>query len=62
MWPHLKDHIYKNDPEPGQQQLADGQRFRVEGATVRAVHSPGHSEDHMWYDALRLGVAVARSS
>lgn len=50
MWPHLKDQVYKNDPEPGQQQIVDGQIFRVEGATVRAVHAPGHSEDHMWYE------------
>ncbi|TQV90958.1 hypothetical protein V2A60_008418 [Cordyceps javanica] len=49
MYPHLKDHIYKNDPEPGQQNIADGQVFRVEGATVTAVHAPGHSKDHMCF-------------
>jgi glyoxylase-like metal-dependent hydrolase (beta-lactamase superfamily II) len=27
----------------------DGQTFSVEGATIRAVHSPGHSHDHMCF-------------
>ena len=27
----------------------DGQIFSVEGATIRAVHSPGHSHDHMCF-------------
>ncbi|OAL44744.1 metallo-beta-lactamase superfamily protein [Pyrenochaeta sp. DS3sAY3a] len=49
LYPHLKDHIYKNDPEPGQQNIEDGQLFCVEGATVEAVHTPGHSEDHMCF-------------
>lgn len=49
MYPHTEDHIYKNDPEPGQQDIEDGQVFRVEGATVTALHAPGHSEDHMCF-------------
>jgi endoribonuclease LACTB2 len=39
--------VYKNDPDGGQLDLADGQNFGVEGATVRAVHTPGHTTDHM---------------
>lgn len=27
--------------------LKDGQEFTVEGATVRVVHTPGHTEDHI---------------
>lgn len=49
MYPHLKDHIYKNDPDPGQQDIREGQEFCVEGATVVALHCPGHSEDHMCF-------------
>jgi glyoxylase-like metal-dependent hydrolase (beta-lactamase superfamily II) len=49
LYPQLKDHIYKNDPEPGQQNIVDGQVFKVQGATVKAVHAPGHSEDHMCF-------------
>ena len=49
MYPHVKDHIYKNDPEPDQQDIGNGQVFRVEGATVTALHAPGHSEDHMCF-------------
>lgn len=39
--------IYKNDPEKGQLEITDGQKFEVEGATLTAVHTPGHTEDHM---------------
>ncbi|KAF2723084.1 Metallo-hydrolase/oxidoreductase [Polychaeton citri CBS 116435] len=49
LYPHLTDHIYKNEPDRGQQDITDGQVFRVEGATVRAIHVPGHSEDHMCF-------------
>lgn len=27
--------------------LADGQEFQTDGATVRVVHTPGHTEDHV---------------
>ena len=36
-------------PGKGQNPIPDGQTFRVEGATERAVHSPGHSHDHMCF-------------
>lgn len=49
MYPHLTDAIYKNTPEPSQQPIMDGQVFKLEGATIRAVHSPGHSHDHMCF-------------
>nr|UIK22912.1 putative metallo-beta-lactamase domain protein [Trichoderma rhododendri] len=49
MYPHLADAIYKNSPEPTQNPINDGQVFKVEGATVRAVHAPGHSHDHMCF-------------
>ncbi|KAK3210408.1 hypothetical protein GRF29_44g2657118 [Pseudopithomyces chartarum] len=46
MYPHLQNAIYKNMPSDTQQAVADGQVFTVEGATLRAVHAPGHAEDH----------------
>lgn len=49
IFPHLSGSIYKHTPDKGQQPISDGQVFRVEGATVRAVHSPGHSHDHMCF-------------
>ena len=49
LYPHLTDSIYKNEPEEGQRKITDGQVFQVEGATVRAIHVPGHSEDHMCF-------------
>ncbi|KAG5961370.1 hypothetical protein E4U57_001818 [Claviceps arundinis] len=49
IYPHLEHDIYKNEPESGQQDIVDGQIFRVEGATVRALHAPGHSDDHMCF-------------
>jgi glyoxylase-like metal-dependent hydrolase (beta-lactamase superfamily II) len=39
--------FYKNTPSDGQLDIEDGQTFQVEGATLRTVHSPGHTQDHM---------------
>ncbi|EEQ31625.1 metallo-beta-lactamase superfamily protein [Microsporum canis CBS 113480] len=41
-----EDDVYKNSPDAGQQPIHDGQVFSVPGATLRAVHTPGHAEDH----------------
>ncbi|KAF2844829.1 putative metallo-beta-lactamase domain protein [Plenodomus tracheiphilus IPT5] len=46
MYPHLERSIYKNDPSKNQQPIPDGSVFSVEGATLRAVHAPGHADDH----------------
>ncbi|KAL8281762.1 hypothetical protein RB597_009466 [Gaeumannomyces tritici] len=56
--------VHKNEPEgDGQRPIRDGQRFAVEGATLRAVLTPGHSSDHACFvleedDALFTGDAV----
>ncbi|KAK1830541.1 metallo-beta-lactamase superfamily protein [Podospora conica] len=39
--------VYKHTPGPGQHAIADGQRFEVEGATLTAWHTPGHTGDHV---------------
>ena len=39
--------IHKNQPDAGQLDITDGQKFQVPGATVTAVHTPGHTIDHM---------------
>ncbi|KAI1340673.1 Metallo-hydrolase/oxidoreductase [Xylariaceae sp. FL0016] len=39
--------IFKSSPGPSQQNIAHGQVFEVEGATLKAVHTPGHTTDHM---------------
>ena len=49
MYPDLSSSIYKHTPSKTQQPITDGQIFRVEGATIRAVHTPGHSHDHMCF-------------
>ncbi|KAL4987313.1 putative metallo-beta-lactamase domain protein [Aspergillus falconensis] len=49
MYPHLAGRVYKNSPDHSQQPIEDGQIFAVEGATIRAVHAPGHSHDHMCF-------------
>lgn len=43
------DRVYKNQPDSGQNPIRDGEVFRVEGATVRAVFTPGHARDHMCF-------------
>ncbi|CAL8583220.1 Atrochrysone carboxyl ACP thioesterase dmxR1 [Xanthoria parietina] len=47
LYPDLSTGIYKNSPDEGQQEIEDGQIISVEGATIKAVHTPGHSHDHM---------------
>jgi glyoxylase-like metal-dependent hydrolase (beta-lactamase superfamily II) len=49
LYPHLSESIFKHTPSKDQKSIADGQTFKVEGATIRAVHSPGHSHDHMCF-------------
>lgn len=39
--------IYKHKPDAGQLDIHDGQRFQVEGATLTAHYTPGHTVDHM---------------
>ncbi|KAM5438672.1 hypothetical protein McanMca71_002359 [Microsporum canis] len=41
--------VYKHDPEQGEGQggIEDGQVFSVVGATVKALHTPGHTKDHI---------------
>jgi ribonuclease/clavin/mitogillin len=52
--------VYKCDPQEGWLAIEDGQSFQVEGATLTAVHTPGHTTDHMAFilkeeDALFTG-------
>jgi glyoxylase-like metal-dependent hydrolase (beta-lactamase superfamily II) len=42
-----KTQIFKKDPEEGWADIADGQKFETEGATLRAFYSPGHTTDHI---------------
>lgn len=49
LYPDLSKSIYKHSPSRTEQPIANGQVFTVEGATVRAVHAPGHSHDHMCF-------------
>ncbi|KAK6080032.1 metallo-beta-lactamase superfamily protein [Seiridium cupressi] len=39
--------IYKRDPHQGWLDIEEGQTFEVEGASLKAVHTPGHAIDHM---------------
>lgn len=49
LYPHLENSVYKNQPERNQQDVKNGQLFCVDGATIRALHVPGHSADHMCF-------------
>jgi len=46
MYLHLSTSIFKHTPKKSRQPILDGTVFEVEGATLRAVHAPGHAEDH----------------
>lgn len=39
--------------------LKDGQEFAVEGATIRAVHTPGHTDDHVVFYLLEDNVVFS---
>ncbi|KAL8716064.1 MAG: hypothetical protein Q9225_006252 [Loekoesia sp. 1 TL-2023] len=41
--------VYKHMPNPGQLDIVSGQLFQTQGATLRAVLTPGHSVDHMCF-------------
>ena len=49
LYPSLSSSIYKHTPSNTQNPIVDGQVFMVEGATLQAVHAPGHSHDHMCF-------------
>ncbi|KAI2603018.1 Metallo-hydrolase/oxidoreductase [Hypoxylon fragiforme] len=48
--------IYKCEPTQGQLSISEGQKFQVEGATLTAVHTPGHTTDHMAFILQEEGV------
>ncbi|KAI4265745.1 MAG: hypothetical protein L6R38_009206 [Xanthoria sp. 2 TBL-2021] len=41
--------VYKHIPDPGQLDITNSQLFQTQGATLRAVLTPGHSVDHMYF-------------
>ncbi|SPO05087.1 probable metallo-beta-lactamase domain protein [Cephalotrichum gorgonifer] len=52
--------VYKHDADDSQAEISEGQTFTVEGASLVAAHTPGHTEDHMVFhfqeeDALFAG-------
>ncbi|KAJ5206711.1 hypothetical protein N7491_002673 [Penicillium cf. griseofulvum] len=48
-YPHLVAAVYKADPDRGQHTIYDGQTFTAHGTTLRALFTPGHSQDHMCF-------------
>ncbi|KAJ5374199.1 hypothetical protein N7517_006205 [Penicillium concentricum] len=48
-YPHLAAAVHKADPDRGQHSIHDGQTFTAQGTTLRALFTPGHSQDHMCF-------------
>uniref|UniRef100_A0A8H7KAC7 Metallo-beta-lactamase domain-containing protein n=1 Tax=Bionectria ochroleuca TaxID=29856 RepID=A0A8H7KAC7_BIOOC len=48
-YPSLVDSVFKHSPTAEQKPIHDGERFHIEGATIRALHGEGHSFDHMCF-------------
>ena len=58
--------VYKHEPDDGQLEIKDGQEFSVEGATLKAFHTPGHTVDHIAFvlkeeDAMFTGDSTSLS-
>ncbi len=47
--PELCSRVYKHSPDIGQNSIVNGSVFRTEGATIRAIHTPGHAFDHVCF-------------
>ena len=51
LWAFAPDLVARAAPEAAPQPLPDGRRLALAGVTLEAVHTPGHSSDHL---CLRL--------
>jgi endoribonuclease LACTB2 len=45
--PSTQVYQYHTARSDGRRPIQDGQKFETEGATLRAFHCPGHTDDHM---------------
>lgn len=45
--PETKIYKNKSNPTAGRNEIVDGQKFQVEGASLTALFCPGHANDHM---------------
>ncbi|KAJ5497859.1 hypothetical protein LT330_002848 [Penicillium expansum] len=48
-YPHLATAVHKAQPDHGQHSIRDGQTFTAGVTTLRALFTPGHSQDHMCF-------------
>ncbi|CAI7622323.1 unnamed protein product [Penicillium glandicola] len=48
-YPHLTAAVHKAQPDRGQHSIHDGQAFNAQGTILRALFTPGHSQDHMCF-------------
>ncbi|EEH53475.1 uncharacterized protein MICPUCDRAFT_11085, partial [Micromonas pusilla CCMP1545] len=61
MFPDVAVVAHKRDPRAARTyaDVADGAVFRATGATIRAMHTPGHSEDHVVFVLEEEGAMFA---
>lgn len=48
--------FHKNRPDSNQRDIHDGQRFEVQGAAVKSLYTPGHTNDHMAFLSDEAGI------
>ena len=60
--PHATFSKYLHDDKGEYYPIRDGDEFAVEGGTVRAVHTPGHTTDHMAFYMSDTGILFTGDS
>lgn len=59
LWAFAPDMVDAIAPGAGARALPDGERVRLAGVTLEAVHTPGHSSDHLCLRVVETDVVLS---